>query len=111
VEVVHKSIVGFQSNIDTAKEHRIKPILVSQLVSKLKKNPKAFEEVRQRQAEVECINQRIKAATQHYIDRSQHIWNAQQIQDKVKEESRVEVNILNVRKVLRSSFGLRYKKV
>ena len=45
MEIVHQAVVKLMSNGDIAAEHQIRPILVSNLVCKLKKNPRAFEEI------------------------------------------------------------------
>jgi hypothetical protein len=79
--VVHKALVQLRSNIDIAKEHRVKPLLVSRLVCKLKKNPKAIDELKAKQSEAESFNKRIKDTTQRCLSRSQDIWKAEQIQE------------------------------
>lgn len=64
------------SNKDIAGEHQIKPILVSNLVCKLKKNPRAFEEIKAKMSEKEASDTLIKDATEHHLTRHQDIWNA-----------------------------------
>ena len=44
-EIIHKLVVGYQLQADVTKEHRLKPILVSQLMNKAKKNPKFIHEI------------------------------------------------------------------
>ena len=45
VEVIHQVLVLKELQKDVAKEHRLKPVLVCQLVSKAKKNPKLAAEM------------------------------------------------------------------
>ena len=40
LDIVHKVMVEYQTQKDVAKEHRLKPILVTALVKKARKNPK-----------------------------------------------------------------------
>ena len=68
--MVHKALVQLRSNVDIAKEHRIRPILVSRLVCELKKNPKAIDELKAKQAEAEATNKRIRDTTQRCLSRS-----------------------------------------
>ena len=76
MEIVHKAVVSQRSNIDIATEHRIRPVLVSNLVCKLMKNPKAFDEMELKLAEKASKDQLIHDATELHLNTHRNIWNA-----------------------------------
>ena len=111
MDIVHKSVVTLVSNVDIAAQHRIRPILVSNLVCKLKRNHKAFEEMELKLAEKAASDQLIHDATEYHLKNHRHIWNAAQIRDQVRLNSGKQANIQRIRKILRSHYGFRYKKI
>ena len=93
MDIVHKSIVTLVSNVDIAAQHRIRPILVSNLVCKLKRNPKAFEEMELKLSEKVSSDKLIHDATEYHLKNYRNIWNAAQIRDHVRLNTGKHANI------------------
>ena len=109
--IVHGVLVDKESNIDAARKHRVTPALVSCLVSKAKKCPSFFDQLRQKEEKREMQSRLVKVLALKDIQAGKPIEKAADIKAKVAAEFEVEVPLKRVCQIFRQEMGLKYKMI
>ena len=109
--IVHKVLISFEHQREVAKEYRISPNSVAQIVHKAKKKPKFIRELWNRKAEKE---EKVEAAINcigELISDRVKLDSAGTVMDKLHEKTDKEYKVHQVRSILGKQMGMSYKKL
>ena len=96
---------------DVAREHRLKPVLVSQLVMKAKKNPKFLGEILTKKNEVQKHRKDIKDAVTELNSHDIVIDSVAAVKKHLKVGYDLEAKETVIRSVMREDLAMRYRKI
>jgi transposase len=111
IAIVHAVIVESRSNLDVATEFNVKPILVSSLVCRSKKNREFLDELQLKEDAVSAKREVIREKTMAVINTNRYVWKASQITNEVNAGTELRVTDRLVRQVFREDLDLRYRKL
>jgi transposase-like protein len=92
ISIVHAVIVNLRSHSDVSFEFNVKPQLVSNLVTRAKRNRKFLEEIQIRDQIIQSKRHAIQETTLEVIRNHGYVWRASQITDRVNSNSGFKVS-------------------
>ena len=111
VAIVHQVLVKYDSHKDVAYQFRVKPVVISLLVKKAKKNHTFIEELLAKDEKKDQTRESVVAEAKQVLQEGHFIYNAKQIVTRVKEHHGILVDVKTVRKVFRDDLDLQYRKM
>jgi hypothetical protein len=92
ISIVHAVIVNLRSHCDVSFEFNVKPQLVSNLVTRAKRNRQFLEEIQIRDQIIQSKRHSIQETTLEVIRNHGYVWRASQITDKVNSNGGFKVS-------------------
>ena len=110
IAAVHAVLVGHEKHADVAKQYRVKPPVIGQLVFKAKKHKAFLEELLHKEQEATSKRQAIaKAVTE--LNEQGFIGSAANVVEAMEQEGRTGIKGDLVRKVMKQELGMSYAKI
>ena len=114
IAAVHAVLVGHEKHADVAKQYRVKPPVIGQLVFKAKKHKAFLEELLHKEQEATSKRQAIaKAVTElnELNEQGAFIGSAARVVEAMEQEGRTGIKGDLVRKVMKQELGMSYAKI
>ena len=117
IAAVHAVLVGHEKHADVAKQYRVKPPVIGQLVFKAKKHKAFLEELLHKEQEAMSKRQAIaKAVTElnelnELNEQGAFIGSAASVVEAMEQEGRTGIKGDLVRKVMKQELGMSYAKI
>ena len=111
IAAVHAVLVGHEKHADVAKQYRVKPPVIGQLVFKAKKHKAFLEELLHKEQEATSKRQAIAKAVNELNEQGAFIGSAARVVEAMEQEGRTDIKGDLVRKVMKQELGMSYAKI
>ena len=111
IAAVHAVLVGHEKHADVAKQYRVKPPVIGQLVFKAKKHKAFLEELLHKEQEATSKRQAIAKAVTELNEQGAFIGSAARVVEAMEQEGRTGIKGDLVRKVMKQELGMSYAKI
>ena len=106
-----KVLVDFDKLAEVAKEFRVSVSYISSIVSKIKKNKAAFDELYAKMEEKQETRKAVQTTLLSLIEQHHFIDSAKSVRQLVKDSQSKEVTIRKVREVMREDCEMSYRSI
>ena len=111
MDIVHRAIVSRECQKDLAKEYRVSQVVISVLVTKVRRQPTFLRELRAEAEEKEEQRLRLADFISERLSTGQQLKTVKQVRDDYEAIKDVALKEHQVRKVMKEDVGLSYKKI